>query len=1707
MKKLLFILLLFSCTPIFSQTYGNEWIDYSQSYYSFKVSKTGIHKLDYNALAASGIPTTLFTSENIQLFGRQKQVPIHIVDGGDNSMDVGDYILFYAEQNDGWLDSTLYDNPATIGNPKYSLYNDTIHYFFTWNNQTNNLRFAIENDVNYASISNPASYWLSKVEQAYNTFYVECRDANNISSSSKYMPGEGWSSNHVNGINGYTFNLSAATPNPFVDPNAPPAVFHGISVSNSNAWNNVTPNGDNHDFTWKIGAANTVLHTEKFTGYQQKNIVVPFGTNFLVNGNTPLKYSINASSEYASDFQAISYWSITYPKLTTLNNLNQGKFYLDNNDLESKIRLDISNANLTNPTMFVFGNQPKIVTMTNSGGNNWQALVSNTFSGEKQFVVIESESLAIPVLTLNPVSPTAKFVNYNTVQNESKVVIMVTHSSLLESAEEYSTYRQSLAGGSYKVVLADVHQLYLQYGGGIEKHILGIRRFAHQLNQSALVEKPKALYLVGKGLREVGGSRKNTTLFAKSLVPSFGYPSSDVMITARLESTFWEPLIPTGRIAVRNNQQLRDYLAKVILFDAQQDPQSAYNQTNKSWQKEILHFSGGANAADQNEFQSYLNGMKNTIETDDFGGHVTTFKKTSSNPLDPITIANVSQRISDGVSIMNFFGHATASGFEINVDDPSNWNNQGKYPLIIGNACYSGDIFQDFESSSENFVLLPQEGAIAFMSSVTTAYGFSLNQYSSEFYRQLSKTAYGKTMSEQMKNTIVVLKNNYGDNIYNETVTTQMVLHGDPLLKLNWHEKSEIDITEQSIFFGPNDINLSVDSIEVNVVLTNIGKSITDTFSLEVNRIFPNGADSTYTFFIPRLDFIDTVSFRVPLQANIGIGLNYFNVSVDIPSIIPEFEEWTNNQVKKPFLININGITPVWPYEFAIVPRDSVTVKASTINPIAAFNNYRFEIDTTDLFNSPQHRYASVSGLGGVKEVNPSQWKKVSNNQSFPLVCSDSTVYFWRVAVDSSILNWQESSFQYINGKTGWGQAHFFQFKKNTFDNLKYNRTIREREFDTIPRTFKVNVYDSPTLAQTYATLFELDNNMIDYGICTWTPSIHVAVIDPVTLEFWGKRINGLNPRHYFGNANDGPACRNRVEYFFNFRQNNPVQMESLRSMILDSVPDGHYILAYTVGAQYNEWDNITPSLRQTFQNLGATQIGTGADKAFIFFYKKGEPSFIYEKVATQSTPGELISLSLKLKGSQSKGIEKSTIIGPSSLWETLYWKQDPKENPTADSTRITIEGLNLSGGVLFTMDTLMTRKDSILNLNNIVSAQDYPMLRLKASYEDKINLSPAKLDRWQVIYQPLPEAAIDGSTPYTWLMGSDTLQEGQKFKFAIDVKNISEYPMDSLLISYWIQDANQVKHLIPYNRQDSLRVSDVIRDTLEFSTLGLSGMNSLWMEVNPYVNGTLITDQPEQFHFNNILQIPFFVTKDEINPILDVTFDGVHILNGDIVSPKSEIVMTLKDENPWLIMNEISDTTLFGIYLTLPNGTQKRIPFIDGNGNAVLQWIPAESQHKRLKIIYSGEFESDGKYTLMVQGADKSGNLSGDLQYKIMFEVIRESSITYLMNYPNPFSTSTKFVFTLTGSEVPDEMIIQIMTVTGKVVREITEDQLGPIHIGRNISQYAWDGRDEFGDQLANGVYLYRVLTQIKGEDIKHRDSGADTHFKKEFGKMYLMR
>ena len=111
--------------------------------------ESGIHRIDYNAIVSSGIPLSAINSNQFQVFGREREVPIYISDGGDDVLNNGDFILFYAERNDCWLDPTLYDDPSGIGNPEYSLYNDTIEYFLTWNEGTSNYRFIEETEVDF----------------------------------------------------------------------------------------------------------------------------------------------------------------------------------------------------------------------------------------------------------------------------------------------------------------------------------------------------------------------------------------------------------------------------------------------------------------------------------------------------------------------------------------------------------------------------------------------------------------------------------------------------------------------------------------------------------------------------------------------------------------------------------------------------------------------------------------------------------------------------------------------------------------------------------------------------------------------------------------------------------------------------------------------------------------------------------------------------------------------------------------------------------------------------------------------------------------------------------------------------------------------------------------------------------------------------------------------------------------------------------------------------------------------------------------------------------------------------------------------------------------------------------------------------------------------------------------------------------------------
>lgn len=80
-------------------------------------------------------------------------------------------------------------------------------------------------------------------------------------------------------------------------------------------------------------------------------------------------------------------------------------------------------------------------------------------------------------------------------------------------------------------------------------------------------------------------------------------------------------------------------------------------------------------------------------------------------------------------------------------------------------------------------------------------------------------------------------------------------------------------------------------------------------------------------------------------------------------------------------------------------------------------------------------------------------------------------------------------------------------------------------------------------------------------------------------------------------------------------------------------------------------------------------------------------------------------------------------------------------------------------------------------------------------------------------------------------------------------------------------------------------------------------------------------------------------------------------------------------------------------------------------------------------------------------------------------------------MNYPNPFINQTQFWF---EHNRPNQLLnvqVQIFTITGKIVKTINQSVLST---GFNSRDVIWDGRDDFGNKIAKGVYIYRLKVQI---------------------------
>ena len=128
MKKIFTLCLLLCAGRLFAQTYYNEWIDFSKTYYKFKVAADGLYRIPQSVLAAAGLSNT--DAKNFQLFRNGVEVPVY-TSVSSGLLSAGDYIEFWGQMNDGKPDKPLYRNPLYQHTDKWSLETDTAAYFLT----------------------------------------------------------------------------------------------------------------------------------------------------------------------------------------------------------------------------------------------------------------------------------------------------------------------------------------------------------------------------------------------------------------------------------------------------------------------------------------------------------------------------------------------------------------------------------------------------------------------------------------------------------------------------------------------------------------------------------------------------------------------------------------------------------------------------------------------------------------------------------------------------------------------------------------------------------------------------------------------------------------------------------------------------------------------------------------------------------------------------------------------------------------------------------------------------------------------------------------------------------------------------------------------------------------------------------------------------------------------------------------------------------------------------------------------------------------------------------------------------------------------------------------------------------------------------------------------------------------------------------------
>ena len=1602
--------------------YGNEWIDYSKTYYKLKLSENGIYRVTYDDLVAEGFSPSDMMGRDLQLFFQGREVKIHTTKEGN--FGPSDYLEFYGQRNRTYLDKFLYEDwEEDLLNPEYSFFTDTSSYFLTLNTGVNERYADLANNIP----ANPPTvepYFLHTEDQIYSSrFNKPTYDGSNHVRYSHFDVSEGFA-----GSFSKSHNLAFDTD--MVYANGPDARISIRTGANNGSHSvEVSVNGD-------------IQTTDNYSNQLVRQYYLQVPSSVLA-GSTNVDLSGTADN---NDRIIISHAQITYPREWSLNGESYMRFGLEGSTGMKYYEID--NFDTSDDVVFYNITTGERIDAVIDGGV--VKLYAPSSTEESELILInESKGIKSVDDIERRVFQDYSSPDYNYLILTSERLMNDPENGGMDWIQEYADYRSSEQGGGFTTFVASSEELYDQFAYGVERHAIAVRNYLHYVQELAA---PQFAFIIGKG-REYFSSRTNEDFEElhnqQFYVPTFGNPGSDNLLAS--SNTTFTPVIPIGRLAARTPVQVKEYLDKIVLHESSDNESQTID--DQLWKKRIIHLSGG-DANIQQILFTYLSNMANVISNNSFGADVITFRKFSSDPIQTSTSTEILNLINSGTSIITFFGHSAVGTFDFSLEDPSQYDNFGRFPMIISLGCHSGNIHTPSKGLSEDFVIEPERGAIAFLASSSTAY--ISPQYISglKLYDYLGNANYGDHIGNVIKKGIEGNEGNQSLAI--RSLMQQLTFHGDPAIRFHPFEGPDYLIDYESIQINPKVVGAQDETMDVFFDVVNIGTAVEDSINVSI-AIENEEGEGVYSevIRITASSHHETIERTITAPGNNSLGKHVLVIRVDTDDEIAELPldaAEQNNELRSPlgergfcFYVLDNGARPIYPLEFGIVNDECPFVlRAATNNFFLEEQTYVFEIDTVYTFDSPWKKRTEFDNPGGLIEWDPE------------IEPTEGEVYYWRVSpapIEGVGYQWKNSSFTYLSeSETGWMQSEYGQFTENDMEGIEVNEKTGQLKFVDDRWDYRFDLRE------------QTDKNWIFINGSNWGSLnkngigsfVGIHAQHPTELAF-RKESNGD-----YGSIDHGSGNN------FAYKMDKILDRENVLNL-LDDIVDGSIVFFYTIlvpdnhDFHANEWANDSISIGRNifsqFEEQGATEIRKLSDSnspfVYMLAYRKGE-GVLAEGLSFDINEGIDIFFSEPTRAF-TEGSIVTSVTSKSRLWQKINLSINDIES--SDTLNVDIRYADKEGN-LFEINNVGTESD--LSYLNELGVEQIRMV-LKIKDDDKRTLP--RIDNFKIEYIEQGDLVVD-RRPNSNIIENDTFSEGETISFTLPITISNCTGMNDVEIRYTL--LNEVNEKTEYVDVLNTEIDNLHLNTREIETLGLSGEYQLTIDV-------LVGDGYEQHTFNNLGFKNIRIENDRVNPILNVTFDGRVIKEEEIVSKNSEIRIELIDENKFVLLD---NSEIIKVSLEHPQGTIEQVE----HNSPVFEFIPATSlENNKAEVIYTPNLSIDGKYTLYVQAQDIEGNFSGDNFYQRSFYVTSNNNLEISSVFPNPTSQWITIRYTLSGELVPDALEFLVMSSDGKLIKQHRTENIviGTTEVRINIE-------DDVAEKMtAAGYYIKTVVKNGEGINV----------------------